>query len=60
MNPYNFSITAGIEDIAAKYDFTYFLNDRITSRFGASATFHQFGQGKLDDKTGVLSTYLGA
>ena len=58
MNPYNFSITAGIEDIAAKYDFTYFLNDRITSRFGASATFHQFGQGKLDDKTGVLSTYL--
>lgn len=59
MDPYDFSITAGIEDFSAKYDFTYLMNDNITSRFGASATFHQYGQGKLDDKTGVIGAYMG-
>ena len=59
MDPYDFSITAGIEDISAKYDFTYLMNENITSRFGASATFHQYGQGKLDDKTGVIGMYMG-
>lgn len=59
MNPYDFSITAGIEDVSAKYDFIYLMNESITSRFGASATFHQYGQGKLDDKTGVIGMYMG-
>ena len=59
MVPYDFDIIAGIEDISAKYDFTYLLNDNITSRFGASATFHQYGQGKLDDRTGVIAKYMG-
>ena len=59
MQPYDFDITAGIEDLSAKYDFTFLFNNNITSRFGASATYHQYGQGKLDDRTGVLSTYLG-
>ncbi len=59
MQPYDFDITAGIEDLSAKYDFTFLFNNNITSRFGASATYHQYGQGKLDDKTGVLATYLG-
>lgn len=59
MQPYDFDITAGIEDISAKYDFTFLFNNNITSRFGASATYHQYGQGKLDDRTGVLATYLG-
>lgn len=59
MEPYNFSITAGIEDISSKYDFTFLINEDMTSRFGAAATFHQYGQGKLDDKTGVIGTYLG-
>lgn len=59
MQPYDFDITAGIEDLSAKYDFTFLFNNNITSRFGASATYHQYGQGKLDDRTGVLATYLG-
>ena len=59
MEPYDFSITAGIEDVAAKYDFTFMMNDNITSRFGASATFHQYGQGKLDDKTGAIGAFMG-
>lgn len=59
MQPYDFDIIAGIEDLSAKYDFTFLFNNNITSRFGASATYHQYGQGKLDDRTGVLATYLG-
>ncbi|MBR7176516.1 MAG: TonB-dependent receptor [Bacteroidales bacterium] len=59
MQPYDFDITAGIEDLSAKYDFTFLFNNNITSRFGASATYHQYGQGKFDDRTGVLATYLG-
>ncbi len=59
MEPYDFSITAGIEDVAAKYDFSFIINDNITSRFGASATFHQYGQGKLDDKTGAIGAFMG-
>ena len=59
MQPYDFDITAGIEDLSAKYDFTFLFNNNITSRFGASATYHQYGQGKLNDRTGVLATYLG-
>jgi hypothetical protein len=59
MDPYDFNITAGIEDVAAKYDFTFMMNDNITSRFGASATFHQYGQGKLNDKTGAIGAFMG-
>lgn len=59
MNPYDFDITAGIEDVSAKYDFTYLINENITSRFGASATFHQYGQGKLEDRTGAIAAFMG-
>ena len=59
MNPYEFNIIAGIEDVSAKYDFTFLMNDNITSRFGAAATFHQYGQGKLKDKTGTIANLLG-
>lgn len=59
MNPYKFNIIAGIEDVAAKYDFTLLLNDNITSRFGTSATFHQYGQGRLEDKTGAIAAFMG-
>lgn len=58
MDPYSFDITAGIEDVSAKYDYTYLMNDNITSYFGASAVFHQYGQGKLDDKTGAIAAFL--
>ncbi len=59
MEPYNFDIIAGIEDVSAKYDFTYLMNENISTRFGAAATFHQYGQGKLDDKTGAISSFMG-
>lgn len=59
MVPYDFDIIAGIEDISAKYDFTYLINDNISSHFGASTTYHRYGQGKLDDRTGVIATYMG-
>lgn len=58
MNPYDFDVTAGIQDYSGKYDFTFLLNDNITSHFGLSASFHQYGQGKLEDKTGAVSSYL--
>ena len=58
MDPYKFNIIAGIEDIAAKYDFTLNINENITSRFGASATFHQYGQGRLEDKTGSIAAFM--
>lgn len=58
MDPYDFDITAGIQDYSGKYDFTFLLNDNITSHFGLSASFHQYGQGKLEDKTGAVSSYL--
>ncbi|MBO5957378.1 MAG: carboxypeptidase-like regulatory domain-containing protein [Bacteroidales bacterium] len=59
MNPYQFNIIAGIEDVSAKYDFTYLMNDNITSRFGAAVTFHQYGQGRLKDETGSIANLLG-
>lgn len=58
MDPYKFNIIAGIEDIAAKYDFTLNINENVTSRFGASATFHQYGQGRLEDKTGSIAAFM--
>ncbi|MGN0032356.1 MAG: carboxypeptidase-like regulatory domain-containing protein [Candidatus Limimorpha sp.] len=57
-SPYDFSLSAGIKDIAAKYDFTYIINDNMTSKFGLSTTFHRYNQGELDDKTGVVAMYL--
>ena len=59
MKPYDFNIIAGIEDIAAKYDFSYLVNENLSSHFGMSATYHQYGQGRLEDKTGVIGSLLG-
>ena len=59
MDPYEFNIIAGIEDVAAKYDFTYIFNENMSSHFGASATYHQYGQGRLEDKTGAIATFMG-
>ena len=58
MKPYDFSIMAGINDYTAKYDFTWLMNDKITAKFGVSATYHRYSQGELDDRTGVVAQYL--
>ena len=58
MKPYDFSIAAGIHDYTGKYDFSWHINDKITSRFGASVTYHRYSQGELDDRTGVVAQYL--
>ena len=58
MDPYDFSITAGNNDVSAKYDFTWLANDNITSRFGISTAFHKYTQGELDDRTGVIGQFL--
>ena len=58
MKPYDFSISAGINDYTAKYDFTWLMNDKITAKFGISSTFHRYSQGELDDRTGVMAQYM--
>ena len=58
MKPYDFSISAGINDYTAKYDFTWLMNDKITAKFGISSTFHRYSQGELDDRTGVVAQYM--
>ena len=58
MKPYDFSISAGINDYTAKYDFTWLMNDKITAKFGVSSTFHRYSQGELDDRTGVVAQYM--
>ena len=59
MKPYDFSLKAGINDVSGKYDFTWLMSDKITSKFGVSITFHRYNQGELDDRTGVVAQYLG-
>lgn len=56
--PYDFSVTAGIKDISLKYDFTWLMNDKMTAKFGLSSTYHQYIIGEMDDRTGVVSTYI--
>ena len=58
MKPYDFSITAGINDYTGKYDFSWLMNDKITARFGISSTFHRYSQGELHDRTGVVAQYM--
>ena len=58
MNPYDFSLKAGIKDLSAKYDFTWLLSDKITSKFGITSTFHRYNQGELNDRTGVVADFL--
>ena len=58
MKPYDFSITAGINDYTGKYDFTWLMNDKITARFGISSTFHRYSQGELHDRTGVVAEFM--
>ena len=59
MKPYDFSLTAGINDYSGKYDFTWLMNSKIISKFGISMTYHRYSQGELDDRTGVVAQYLG-
>ena len=58
MDPYDFSVTAGIKDLTGKYDFTWLANDKMTSRFGVAFTYHKFNQGELNDRTGVVGQYF--
>ena len=58
MSPYDFTISAGINDLTGKYDFTWLMNDNITAKFGLSATYHRYCQGELDDRTGVVADYM--
>lgn len=58
MKPYDFSITAGINDYTGKYDFSWLMNDKITARFGISSTFHRYSQGELHDRTGVVAEFM--
>jgi len=58
MKPYDFTISAGINDLTGKYDFTWLMNSKITAKFGLSATYHKYCQGELNDRTGVVAQYL--
>jgi hypothetical protein len=43
----SFGLTSTIRDLNARVDFDYLPNERHTVRFGASATHHTFGVGRL-------------
>lgn len=58
MKPYDFTIRAGIKDYTAKYDFTWLMNDKMTSKFGITATYHRYNQGELEDRTGVVAQFM--
>lgn len=58
MSPYDFTIAAGISDYTAKYDFTWLALRNTTTRFGVSTTFHNYLQGELEDRTGVVGQFL--
>lgn len=57
-NPYDFTVTAGITDYSLKYDFIWMTNDKLTVRYGLSSTYHQYLLGELEDRTGVVATYI--
>lgn len=59
MDPFEFDITAGINDYTLNYDFTYLWNDNITSKFGLSTTYHSYLQGKMNDETGAVAMFMG-
>ena len=58
MNPYDFSLTAGIRDYNTKYDFVWLMNNKITSKFGLSFTYHNYILSELDDRTGVVAQFF--
>lgn len=58
MDPYDFSITAGIRDYNTRYDFVWLLNNNITSKFGLSLTYHRYILSELDDRTGVVAQFF--
>lgn len=56
--PYDFTVTAGITDYSLKYDFVWMINSKMTAKYGLSSTYHQYLLGELDDRTGVVATYI--
>lgn len=57
-NPYDFTVTAGITDYSLKYDFVWLINENMTAKYGLSSTYHQYLLGELEDRTGVVATYI--
>jgi len=47
-----FTWNAGLSDLGAKMDFTYFLNPRNTVRFGFSSVLHTFRPGSAEFRMG--------
>ncbi len=50
MKPYQMTLGAGMKDWTLKYDFSYLWNQKNTTKFGLSGTFHRFNQGELKNK----------
>lgn len=59
-DPYDFTVTAGLTDYSLKYDFVWMANGKTTVKYGLSTTYHQYLLGELDDRTGVVATYIEA
>jgi hypothetical protein len=47
LDEFSFKLSSDIRDVALRTDFEYQANDRHTLKFGASATNHIFGVGRL-------------
>jgi len=58
-DPYDFTLGGSLRDMSLKYNMKYIWNENHTTKFGVSATRHDFGQGSLEDRGGALSQYLG-
>ena len=51
---YAFEYSAFVKDYAAKMDFTYYLNNSNTLRFGLKSTYHDFNVGDITGRQDTL------
>ncbi|OGX90456.1 TonB-dependent receptor [Hymenobacter coccineus] len=60
LDQFSFNLGSSIRDYALRTDFEYVPNDRHTIKFGAAATAHRFGVGRLQAGSGDGSVNFGA
>ncbi|MGI4874880.1 MAG: TonB-dependent receptor [Janthinobacterium lividum] len=60
VDQFSFSLGSTILDYTARTDFDYVPNDRHTIKFGALATYHNFGVGRLQRSSQDNSVNYGA
>ncbi|MCF8335807.1 MAG: TonB-dependent receptor [Bacteroidales bacterium] len=52
---YAFEYDAFVKDLSAKMDFTYYINNNNTMRFGLKSTYHDFNVGEIRGRRDTVS-----